>query len=548
MSDKITFTLDGKTVSADADESIWQVAKREGTTIPHLCYKDDANYRADGNCRACMVEIEGERVLAASCIRKPSEGMVVNTANDRATTARKMVMEMLVADQPDRADTHDPASPLWQFADLQGVEDSRLPSRAQPHPDSSHPAIAVNMDACIQCNLCVRACREVQVNDVIGLAGRGADAHIVFDLGDDMGQSTCVGCGECVQACPTGALMPKTVLDESQALAITPDRTVDSVCPYCGVGCQLTYSIKDDKIVSVNGRNGPANKGRLCVKGRYGFDYVNSDQRLTTPLIRREDAPKEDSLPFDPANPLTLFRPATWEEALDKAAEGFVKIRERDGASALAGFGSAKGSNEEAYLVQKMVRAGFKTNNVDHCTRLCHASSVAALIENVGSGAVTASFSEARNAEVIIVIGANPTVNHPVAATFIKNAAKNGARLYVMDPRGNHLTVTLQALLTLSPGSDVALLNGMINTIISEGLYDEDYVKTHTEGFEDLKARTAATTPEAMSPICGIDADVIRNTARDLPRRLLQSSSGVWASLNTPTAQTMHVASSRLRF
>ena len=515
MSDKITFTLDGKTVSADADESIWQVAKREGTTIPHLCYKDDANYRADGNCRACMVEIEGERVLAASCIRKPSEGMVVNTANDRATTARKMVMEMLVADQPDRADTHDPASPLWQFADLQGVEDSRLPSRAQPHPDSSHPAIAVNMDACIQCNLCLRACREVQVNDVIGLAGRGADAHIVFDLGDDMGQSTCVGCGECVQACPTGALMPKTVLDESQALAITPDRTVDSVCPYCGVGCQLTYSIKDDKIVSVNGRNGPANKGRLCVKGRYGFDYVNSDQRLTTPMIRREDAPKEDSLPFDPANPLTHFRPATWEEALDKAAEGFVKIRERDGASALAGFGSAKGSNEEAYLVQKMVRAGFKTNNVDHCTRLCHASSVAALIENVGSGAVTASFSEARNAEVIIVIGANPTVNHPVAATFIKNAAKNGARLYVMDPRGQSLDRYAAGSLNFKPGSDVALLNGMINTIISEGLYDEDYVKTHTEGFEDLKARTAATTPEAMSPICGIDADVIRNTARD---------------------------------
>ena len=515
MSDKITFTLDGKSVTANADESIWQVAKREGTTIPHLCYKDNENYRADGNCRACMVEIEGERVLAASCIRKPTDGMVVNTANDRATTARKMVMEMLVADQPERADSHDPASPLWQFAEMQGVNDSRLPSRAQPEPDSSHPAIAVNMDACIQCNLCVRACREVQVNDVIGLAGRGSDVHIVFDLGDDMGQSTCVGCGECVQACPTGALMPKTVLDENQHLAITPDLTVDSVCPYCGVGCQLTYSIKDDKIVAVNGRDGPANKGRLCVKGRYGFDYVNSDERLTTPLIRRDDVAKSDSLPFDPSNPLTHFRPATWEEALDKAAEGFVKIRERDGAKALAGFGSAKGSNEEAYLVQKMVRAGFGTNNVDHCTRLCHASSVAALMENIGSGAVTASFSEARNAEVIIVIGANPTVNHPVAATFIKNAAKKGARLYIMDPRGQSLDRYAEASLNFRPGSDVALLNGMINTIISEGLYDENYIKSHTEGFEDLKARTAATTAEAMSSICGIDAEVIRKTARD---------------------------------
>jgi formate dehydrogenase major subunit len=515
MSDKITFTLDGKSVTADADESIWQVAKRQGTTIPHLCYKDNDNYRADGNCRACMVEIEGERVLAASCIRKPSEGMVVNTANDRATTARKMVMEMLVADQPERADSHDPASPLWQFAEMQGVNTSRLPSREQPEPDRSHPAIAVNMDACIQCNLCVRACREVQVNDVIGLAGRGADAHIVFDLGDDMGQSTCVGCGECVQACPTGALMPKTVLDENQHLAITPDRTVDSVCPYCGVGCQLTYSIKDDKIVAVNGRDGPANKGRLCVKGRYGFDYVNSDERLTTPLIRRDDVPKSDSLPFDPSNPMTHFRPASWKEALDKAAKGFVEIRERDGAKALAGFGSAKGSNEEAYLVQKMVRAGFGTNNVDHCTRLCHASSVAALIENIGSGAVTASFSEARNAEVIIVIGANPTVNHPVAATFIKNAAKKGARLYIMDPRGQSLDRYAEASLNFHPGSDVALLNGMINTIISEGLYDENYIKSHTEGFEDLKARTAATTAEAMSSICGIEAEVIRKTARD---------------------------------
>jgi formate dehydrogenase major subunit len=511
---KITFTLDGKEVTALDGETIWQVAARLGTDIPHLCYKDDANYRADGNCRACMVEIEGERVLAASCIRTPSEGMVVNSQGHRPATARKMVMELLVSDQPARDVAHDPASDLWTYAEAQQVEASRFPAKTTPEPDSSHPAIAVNMDACIQCGLCVRACREVQVNDVIGLAGRGADAHIVFDFGDDMGMSTCVGCGECVQACPTGALMPKTLLDDTQKLSVTPDRQVDSVCPYCGVGCQLTFSVKDEAIVAVSGRAGPANKGRLCVKGRYGFDYIANPERLTTPLIRREDVPKSSSMPFDPANPLTHFREASWQEALDLAATRLAEVRDTHGPSAMSGFGSAKGSNEEAYLVQKLVRAGFGTNNVDHCTRLCHASSVAALLENIGSGAVTASFSECRNADAIIVIGANPTVNHPVAATFIKNAAQRGAKLYVMDPRGQHLDRYATHSLNFVPGSDVALLNAMINVIITEGLYDADYVRDHTEGFEDLKARTAAATPEAMAAICGIEPAVIRDVAR----------------------------------
>ena len=510
----VTFTLDGRSIDAAPGETIWQAAARHGTDIPHLCYKDSAGYRADGNCRACMVEIEGERVLAASCIRTPTDGMVVNSDNHRAKTARKMVMELLVADQPPRDQSHDPDSELWRYAETQHVEGGRFPAKAAPDADSSHPAIAVNMDACIQCNLCVRACREVQVNDVIGLAGRGADAHIVFDFDDEMGASTCVGCGECVQACPTGALMPKTLLDDSQALAITPDKQVDSVCPYCGVGCQLTFSVKDEKIVAVSGRQGPANQGRLCVKGRYGFDYIANPERLTQPLIRREDVPKSASMPFDPANPLTHFREASWDEALELAAGRLTAVRDAHGPAAMAGFGSAKGTNEEAYLVQKLVRTGFGTNNVDHCTRLCHASSVAALLENIGSGAVTASFSECRNAEAIIVIGANPTVNHPVAATFIKNAAQRGARLYVLDPRGQHLDRYATDSLRFTPGSDVAMLNAMINVIIAEKLYDSSYVATHTEGFEELKARTAHTTPEAMAPICGIDADRLREVAR----------------------------------
>ena len=509
-----TLELDGQEISATAEDTLWQLAKRHGVDIPHLCYKDDNNYREDGNCRACMVEIEGERVLAASCQRKAAAGMKVSTQSERAEKSRKMVMELLLADQPARRDAHDPASHLWHYADKQDIQTSRFSGKNKPTADSSHPAIAVNMDACIQCNLCVRACREVQVNDVIGLAGRGADARIIFDFDDDMGASTCVGCGECVQACPTGALMPKTILSEDQKLAITPDKQIDSVCPYCGVGCQLTFNVKDDKIVSVNGRSGPANNSRLCVKGRYGFDYIHNPERLTQPLIRREDVPKDASLPFDAATPLTHFRPASWEEALEVAAKGFMAIKERDGASALAGFGSAKGTNEEAYLVQKLVRTSFKTNNVDHCTRLCHASSVAALLENIGSGAVTASFSQCLNSDAIIVIGANPTVNHPVAATYIKNAAKAGAKLFVMDPRGQALDRYAEASLNFVPGSDVALLNGMLHTIIDEQIYDKAYVEAHTEGFDALFEQTKATSPEKMALICGIEAETIRSVAR----------------------------------
>src|SRR5690348_3786276 len=439
MTDPIRFTLDGAEVEAQPGETIWQVAQRHGVEIPHLCWLPKPGYRADGNCRACMVEIEGERVLAASCIRRPTPGMKVQAASERAKASRQLVFELLIGDQPERETAHDPESRLWQWADAVEVGASRFPRRLPPAPDRSHPAMAVQLDACIHCNLCVRACREVQVNDVIGMAGRGHGEKIVFDFDDPMGGSTCVACGECVQACPTGALMPATLVDQNNVRTQFADRTVDSVCPYCGVGCQLTYHIKDDKLLYVTGKNGPANENRLCVKGRFGFDYVHNPQRLTKPLIRKDGVPKVPHEAVDPANPWTHFREATWEEALDRAAAGLKKIRDRDGPNALAGFGSAKGSNEEAYLFQKLVRTGFGTNNVDHCTRLCHASSVAALMEGVGSGAVSDRKSDVDKADVIFVIGSNPTSNHPVAATWMKNAVQRGARLIVADPRRNEL-------------------------------------------------------------------------------------------------------------
>ena len=295
MAGAVTFTLDGREITAAPGESIWDAAKRAGTRIPHLCHADAPGYRADGNCRACMVEIEGERVLAASCIRMPAPGMVVRSASERAVKARAMVMELLLADQPAQAEAHDRSSRFWEMAALQGVGASRFPARERaPAPDASHVAMRVNLDACIHCNLCVRACREVQVNDVIGMAARGFDEAIVFDMADPMGGSTCVACGECVQACPTGALMEATALDaEGRGDSRDFDAEVRSVCPYCGVGCQMSYKLKGGRIAWVDGVNGPANEGRLCVKGRFGFDYVSHPHRLTRPLIRREDAGPE---------------------------------------------------------------------------------------------------------------------------------------------------------------------------------------------------------------------------------------------------------------
>ena len=520
MRDAVKFFLDGEEVEALPGETIWQVAESRGVEIPHLCYSPEPGYRPDGNCRACMVEIEGERVLAASCIRKPSPGMKVKTASERAKFSRKMVFELLLADQPERKIAHDPDSKFWRWSDRVGVDASRFPERAQPKPDVSHPAMAVNLDACIQCNLCVRACREVQVNDVIGMAWRGHGEKIVFDFDDPMGESTCVACGECVQACPTGALMEKTLLDEKGVFKEGPDREVDSVCPYCGVGCQLTYKIKDDKLLYVDGRAGPSNQNRLCVKGRFGFDYVHNPLRLTVPMIRKDGVGKNvhDIQAIDPANPWTHFREATWEEALDRAASGLKRIRDQHGGGALVGFGSAKGTNEEAYLFQKLVRTGFGTNNVDHCTRLCHASSVAALMEGIGSGAVTAPFMAAKDSDVIIIIGANPTENHPVAATFFKNAVKRGATLIVMDPRGQAMKRHATHMLQFKPGRDVSMLSAMLNVIVMEGLYDKQYVQAHTEEFEKLAENVKQYTPEKMAPICGIDAETLRTVARKYAR------------------------------
>ncbi|MSR14660.1 MAG: formate dehydrogenase subunit alpha [Gammaproteobacteria bacterium] len=505
--DTVRFTLDHQPLEANPGETILQAARRVGIEIPSLCYKE--GYRADGNCRACMVEIKGERVLAPACCRAPIAGMEVQARSERARHSQRMVLELLKSDMPNAGPLpYIPRSELDHWAERLQVNVSRFEARVQPVRDVSNPAIAVNLDACIQCTRCVRACREEQVNDVIGLAFRGSHSAIVFDLGDPMGASSCVSCGECVQACPTGALMPAQIAAEQ-----TPDREVDSACPYCGVGCLLKFKVKDERIIAVDGRDGPSNHSRLCVKGRYGFDYVHHPERLTKPLIRRDGVPKTAAL-IPATERAKYFREATWEEALEVAAGGLRTIRDHEGPSALAGFGSAKGSNEEAYLFQKLVRTGFHTNNVDHCTRLCHASSVAALLETIGSGAVSNQVSDVAQAEVIVIIGARPTVNHPVAATFIKNAAKAGKTLILMDPYRSDLARHARYFLQFRPDTDVPMLNCLMHVIIAEDLHNRDYIAHHTEGFDELRRAVADYSPEKVAPICGIPAETLRDVAR----------------------------------
>ncbi len=501
----VTFTLNGKVVSGRRDQSILETAQLEGVQIPRLCHM--GGLRPDGNCRTCMVEIKGERVLAPSCCRYPAEGMEVTTDSARCLTSQKMSIELLLSDIPETAYTRDSEIDYW--ARKLEIGKPRFKSRSQPAADLSHPAMAVNLDACIQCGRCVRACREEQVNDVIGYAYRGGHSKIVFDLDDPMGNSTCVACGECVQACPTGALMPARDVGQTAV-----DKQVSSVCPYCGVGCQLTYNIKGNTILYVEGRDGPANSSRLCVKGRYGFDYVQHRHRLTKPLIRKPGVPKHKDFTVDPEKWHEVFREATWEEALEVAAQGLRDIRDTHGKRALAGFGSAKGTNEEAYLFQKLVRTGFGSNNVDHCTRLCHASSVAALMEGINSGAVSNQVRDVANAEVMFLIGANPVVNHPVAATWMKNAVKNGTKLILADPRRSELARHATYYLQFNPDTDVALLNAMLHVIVAEGLVDDTFIRDRTSGYDELAENVKKFSPEAMAPICGIDAQTIREVAR----------------------------------
>ena len=535
---QITLSIDGQSVTVPEWTTIWQAAKRIGIAIPVLCH--DERLRPVGVCRMCVVDV-GARVLAASCVRPVEPNMKVVTGSEKVLRQRAMLTDLLMSDQPEVCpkETTTGDSALHALAREYSAFGGALPRGNGRPVDPSSKVIDVNHQACILCDRCIRGCDEIQNNDVIGRTGKGYASRIAFDLDVPMGESTCVSCGECMAVCPTGALVNKPI-----TAPIRPRREltqVPSVCPYCGVGCSLTYNVDEatNKIVYADGRPSPVNDERLCVKGRYGFDYAMHPQRLTVPLIRRADAyPKRALSPQVSSSEagggkggkgrkggkggglvryedvMPAFREATWDEALDLVASRFNAIKQEHGPGALAGFGSAKCSIEEAYVFQKLVRSVFGTNNVDHCTRLCHASSVAALLETIGSGAVTNTFAGIAESDVALLAGTNTTSNHPVAASFFKNAAARGCKLILIDPRRPDVARHAWRYARIKPGTDVAFYNAMMHVIIRDGLCNDAYVRDHASGFEALKATVAAYTPETSAKICGVSEDTILDIAR----------------------------------
>ena len=528
-------TIDGIEIEATPGQTIIEAAAENGIEIPTLCHSPGLD--PVGVCRMCVVDV-GERVKAAACVRECAPGMTVVTDSEELEAHRAMLTELLMCDQSgppetDRRETRQGDNELLALArryDAKGDRFPKPPSDAGRGTDESSRVIDVDHQACILCDRCIRACDDIQNNEVIGRSGKGYGARIAFDLDAPMGESTCVSCGECAAACPTGALVDRAIgvpLRPRPALD-----AVDSVCPSCGVGCAITYHVDRDQnaIVFAEGRESPASQGRLCVKGRYGWDYSAHPQRLVRPLIRREEAYPKGALSkdvrgehdgrrkpgglVDDAEVLPAFREASWEEALDLVARRLGEIRDRDGADALAGFGSAKCSNEEAYLFQKLIRAGLGTNNVDHCTRLCHASSVAALLETIGSGAVTTTYGDIENADAALLAGTNTTANHPVAASFFKQARKRGTKLIVVDPRREAIADHADYHCRIKPGTDVAFYNAMMHVIIEEGLVDDTFVAERTSNFEALREAVAAYPPDRAARICGVPAETIAEVAR----------------------------------
>jgi len=501
--DKIRISIDGKEIEVEKGVTIFVAAKRIGIEIPHLCYYEHLSI--SGACRLCLVEVEREKNLVASCSYPVNREIIVQTNTERVTKARRLILELILSDHPLDCLTCDSAGEckLQDYAYEYGVSQSRFTGETHHYAiENANPFIVRNYNKCILCARCVKVCEEVQVCEVQDFIYRGFKTKVSTPFGVAMQEANCILCGNCVEVCPVGALNEKQAEKKGRSWQLKQVRTI---CPYCGCGCGLILHIRNNQIIKISGnRDNPTNSGWLCVKGRFGFDFVNHTDRLKIPLIRTSEKTKTAE-----------FKEINWDEALDIIANKLNQIKEKYGSDSIAGLASAKCTNEENYLFQKFIRAVIGTNNVDHCARLCHAPSVVGLAKAFGSGAMTNAIAEIRNADCILVIGSNTSETHPIVALEIKTAVrKNNAQLIVADPRKIEMTNFATLWLRQKPGTDIALFNGIANVILNEKIFNQKFINELTEGFEEFKEAVKKYTPDYVEKITGVPAKDIVLAAR----------------------------------
>ncbi|MFC1474768.1 formate dehydrogenase subunit alpha, partial [bacterium] len=507
--DKITVKLNGKKVKADRGKMILDVARDNGMSIPTLCHSDVL--KPTGSCRVCVVEVEGARALMPACVTEATDNMNIQTHSDNVVQARRLFIELLWSAHPNDC-TMCEKSGACELQDLTyeyGADINRFRSRdAYDYPvDGKNPYYVRDYNKCILCGRCIRACAEIQGNHVIDFAHRGFTSMVSTSFEAPLEESNCVFCGNCVAVCPTGALMEKPKFGQGREWEYEKTLTT---CPYCGCGCTFDLCVKDNKIVKVDSSSPEkniVNKTALCVKGRFGLGFVHAEDRLDYPMIRT--VPKEKA-----TGTLKDYKKVSWKKALDIVGEKLSGIKDKHGPDAIGGFSSARTTNEENYVFQKFMRAAVGTNNVDHCARLCHASTVAGLAKAFGSGAMTNSIDEIKDADCILITGSNTTETHPIISLEVKKAVDAGAKLLVIEPRNIELCKIATLDLHQKPGTDVAWINGMMNVIIEEGLAAEDFISEHCENFDEVKELVKNYSPEKVEEITGIPADGLREAAR----------------------------------
>lgn len=489
----ITATINGVQHEFSNDISILNAARQIGVDIPTLCQDD----RLDpvGACRMCLVDIKGAAREVVSCASPLLDGMFVETHSAKLENTRKWNLRMLARGYPAEPFAKFPEKPFHKIARKYGLVAADFASSNGTRADDSHPYISVDMARCIDCFACVRICADVQGQFVWHVIGRGENSHIVPDSFGPFGESTCVSCGACSDACPTGALEDKSVIERGY-----PTDWVRTTCPYCGTGCEMNVGVRSDKIVQVKPvEDAPVSSGHLCVKGRYAFDFNDASDRITEPMIRVNGD----------------WQPVSWPEAIDYVAQRLTAIKKEHGPESIALLGSSRATNEENYVTQKFARVVIGTNNVDCCARVCHTPTAAAMKMMLGTGAATNSYDDIEIARTIILCGANPTENHPIIGARVRQSViKNGTKLIVIDPRKTELTKYANVHLQVRPGTNVPLLNALAHVIIDEGLADSEFIRERVTEFDEFRSFVNNYSPESVADVCGVEAEAIRAAAR----------------------------------